>query len=96
MHFEGEDKLRKAIIAELMCYFEIDIGNILIDHELPFSSLDGELEQFGEFIAAGLVTVADRKVVFHSPLRMLVRSVASVFDPHSSNTAGDHRYSKVA
>lgn len=94
--FEGEDKLRKAIIAELMCYFEIDIGNILIDHELPFSYLDSELEQLGEFIAAGLVTVADRKVVFHSPLRMLVRSVASVFDPHSSNMVGDHRYSKVA
>ncbi|ESQ88075.1 hypothetical protein ABAC460_17945 [Asticcacaulis sp. AC460] len=94
--FSGEDQLRKAIIAELMCYFEIDIGNILIDHELPFGYLDGELAQLGEFSSAGVVTVRNRKVVFHSPLRMLVRSVASVFDPHAADTTDDHRYSKVA
>lgn len=94
--FEGEDALRKAIIAELMCYFEVDIGNILIDHELPFAYLDGELDQLGEFVAAGLVSVQNRKVTFHSPLKMLVRSVASVFDPYAAGSSGDHRYSKVA
>lgn len=94
--FEGEDALRKAIIAELMCYFEVDIGNILIDHELPFAYLDGELDQLGEFVAVGLVSVQNRKVTFHSPLKMLVRSVASVFDPYAAGSSGDHRYSKVA
>jgi oxygen-independent coproporphyrinogen-3 oxidase len=94
--FKGEDALRKAIIAELMCYFEIDLGNILIDHELPFAYLDAELDQLGEFVAAGLVSVQNRKVTFHSPLKMLVRSVASVFDLYATESSGDHRYSKVA
>ncbi|OYW83584.1 MAG: oxygen-independent coproporphyrinogen III oxidase [Asticcacaulis sp. 32-58-5] len=94
--FGGEDRLRKAIIAELMCYFEIDIENILIRHNLPCSYLDEELAHLDEYISAGVVTVQNRKLVFHSPLRMLIRSVASVFDRHNSYTTEDHRYSKVA
>jgi oxygen-independent coproporphyrinogen-3 oxidase len=58
--------------------------------------LDEDIAALEEFTAAGLVTVADRKVRFDAPLKMLVRSVATVFDRYARGPADGHRYSRVA
>ncbi|ESQ91054.1 hypothetical protein ABAC460_07425 [Asticcacaulis sp. AC460] len=94
--YHGDDRMRREIISSLMCTFTADVGDILIRHGYAYNSLDDELEALAPFIAAGLVQVAQRKVIFHSPLKMLVRSVACTFDRYAREGEGGHRYSRVA
>ncbi len=94
--YRDDDKLRKAIISALMCHFTADVGSILIDYGYNPDYFDVELSELAPFVAAGLVTLDHRQVTFHSPLKMLIRSVACVFDAYARESSEAPRYSKVA
>jgi oxygen-independent coproporphyrinogen-3 oxidase len=93
--FTYEDRMRRDVIRDLMCYFSADTGLIAERHGYPADYLDLELGRLAPFQEAGLVTIARRKVTFHSPLRMLVRPVAAAFDAYAARSP-EQRYSKVA
>ena len=93
--YRDDDKVRGAVISDLMCTFEVDVGDVLGRHGYPASHLDTDLARLSDFVSDGLVTLSDRHVRFDSPLKMLVRSVACVFDRYAQDE-GANRYSKVA
>ena len=94
--YRDDDKLRKAVISALMCTFSADVGNILIDYAYNPDYFDVELAELAPFIAAGIVSVERRKITFFSPYKMLIRSVACIFDTYAQQTNEANRYSKVA
>ncbi len=94
--YREDDAVRREVIAGLMCYFEADLAAIAARHGLAPDYFDADIASLGEFIAAGLVTVAQGKVVFDAPLTMLVRPVAAAFDRYARQPADGHRYSRVA
>lgn len=93
--YRDDDKVRKAVISALMCYFKADIGDILVRYGYEPDHLDVEIAALKPFIEAGLVSVDKRVVAFHSPLKMLVRPVAACFDAYMCED-GENRYSRVA
>lgn len=93
--FTYEDRMRRDVIRDLMCYFAADTGVIAQRHGYPADYLDLELDLLAPYEEAGLVTIDRRKVTFHSPLRMLVRPVAAAFDAYAARRP-EQRYSKVA
>ncbi len=93
--FQGDDRVRGAVISELMCRFAVDVAAVLKVHGYAEDYLDAAIADLAEFADRGIVTVAGRVVTFQAPLKMLVRSVACVFD-HYARTGGENRYSKVA
>lgn len=93
--YRDDDKVRKAVISALMCYFTADVADILVRFGYEPDHLDVEIAELKPFIAAGLVTLDRRVVTFHSPLKMLVRSVAACFDAYMQD-GGENRYSRVA
>ncbi len=93
--YRDDDRVRREVIASLMCRFTADTGAIAIRHGLPEAYFDADIARLSDFVAAGVVTVAGRTVTFDAPLKMLVRSVACVFDRYASGEGGN-RYSKVA
>lgn len=93
--YRDDDKMRNAVITELMCRFEVNIDSVLSRFGFPQDYLDREISKLSAFEAAGLVTIEGRRVRFDSPFKMLVRSVACVFDTYARNE-GEGRYSKVA
>ncbi|MDC7683387.1 oxygen-independent coproporphyrinogen III oxidase [Asticcacaulis sp. BYS171W] len=94
--YRADDKLRKAVISDLMCYFRADIPAILARHGYAADYLDGDIAGLADFAEAGIVSVTDRVVTFHSPLKMLVRNVACAFDAYARQSDTQNRYSKVA
>jgi len=94
--YQGDDKLRKAVISDLMCYFEADIPAILARYGYAEDYLDADIAGLQDFIDAGIVSVEARCVRFHSPLKMLVRNVACAFDAHARQSDAQNRYSRVA
>jgi oxygen-independent coproporphyrinogen-3 oxidase len=93
--YRGDDRVRGDVISSLMCRFTADVGAIAVRHGLPEDYFDAEIEALRDFVAAGVVTVSGRAVTFDTPLKMLVRSVACVFDLYASG-GGGNRYSRVA
>lgn len=93
--FQSDDCVRGAVISELMCRFKVDVGAVLKAHGYAENHLDTEIAHLFEFAATEIITVDGRVVTFHAPLKMLVRSVACVFDRYAS-VQGENRYSKVA
>src|SRR3569623_118829 len=65
--YRDDDAVRRRVISDLMCFFQADVGAILVRYGLPQDSYDAEIASLEEFIAAGLVTVEDRVVRFDSP-----------------------------
>ncbi|WP_303829190.1 oxygen-independent coproporphyrinogen III oxidase [Asticcacaulis taihuensis] len=94
--YREDDRVRKAVIAELMCYFEADIGDILVRHGMAFNALDAELERLKPLEALGVVECQCRVVRLKSPLKMLIRNVCAVFDRYMEQPDGQARYSRVA
>jgi len=92
--YRDDDRVRRQVIADLMCFFRADVGAILGRHGMAADSYDAEIASLDMFADAGLVTVRDRMVMFNSPLKMLVRPVAAAFDRYMAK--GESRYSRVA
>ncbi|MDV6331126.1 oxygen-independent coproporphyrinogen III oxidase [Asticcacaulis sp. 201] len=93
--YQSDDKVRGAVISDLMCRFECNVAEVLQRHGYTVDYLDQDIQRLADFVAAGIVTIDDRIVRFESPMKMLVRSVACVFDTYAAGEGGN-RYSKVA
>jgi oxygen-independent coproporphyrinogen-3 oxidase len=94
--YTEDDRARSAVIATLMCFFEVDLGQIVQSYQLPADHFDSDIIALAEFVDAGLVSIEGQKVRFHGPYKMLVRSVACVFDRYARVGAEGNRYSRVA
>ena len=85
--FKGEDKARKQIIDELMCFLSVDLSG----KEQHFARELAELQkpEYQEIVEVngGKIKVSDKH-------KMAARVVASVFDEYKLVTVG--RYSKVS
>lgn len=91
----ADDRLRAALISQLICHFTLDIQNFSATWQLAdfWQYFAGALQQLQPFVADGLVTIsADRLQV--TPLgRLWVRSICASFDAYLQQ--GQQRYSKV-
>ena len=92
--YNEDDLVRRAIINKLMCYFEADIGKILLENDYDEDYFDEEISQLDAFAENNIIVKYGREVEFISPLKMLIRSVAACFDPYTK--LPESRYSKVA
>ena len=87
--FEGDDRLRGAIIERLMCDHRVDLGAVCREFDIDPSKLLGEAK-LDPFIADGLVEM-DREMISVKPhARPLVRSIAAAFDAQLSLSLGQH------
>lgn len=87
--FQGEDLLRAAVIEQLLCYFEADIGAIAAAHDFRPTWLDEEISSLDDLVAAGWVTRDGLKVAIVRNAPEIARIVASRFDAYLG-TSGRH------
>ena len=78
-----DDRLRRHVIMQLMCHFQLDKATIEdrfdIDFDATFASA---LETLKPMEADGLVTLAPEAIHVRPPGRLLVRNVAMAFDAY--------------
>jgi len=89
-----EDRLRSAIIEQLMCYFSCDIPAICQQHQAQTEFFAPEMEALRAFEEAGLIARDEYRITLTSPYRQAIRSVAHVFDAHAPRA--NVTYSRVA
>jgi oxygen-independent coproporphyrinogen-3 oxidase len=86
----ADDRFRGEIIEQLMCGLGVDLGEVCARHGRTFSAVAEPVARLAPFVADGLVRL-DRKrleVVGHG--RLVVRSIAAVFDAYFNPEAGRH------
>jgi oxygen-independent coproporphyrinogen III oxidase len=91
-----DDVLRRDVITQLMCHFELSFKAVEAKYKLKFREYFAtELSEMGELEAGGLVRVEPERIVVLPAGRMLVRIVAMKFDAWLRRDQEKKRYSKV-
>jgi len=93
---DDDDILRRDVITQLMCCFELDFREIEAAHGIDFGGYFAhEISALQRLVDDGIVTV-DATGIRITPLgRFFVRIVAMVFDRHLRQARERTRYSRV-
>ena len=80
--FTEDDKLRKALLADLYCYGKIEKNKVSELFKIRFDEyFESELVKLERMQEEGLIELSDTEIKLTEPLgRLLVRAVAAVFD----------------
>jgi oxygen-independent coproporphyrinogen-3 oxidase len=96
-----DDALRRAVIQELMCHFELDFAQVEQTWSIDFRNyFASALEQLQPLAEAGLLTIDTAGITVEPKGRLLVRIIAMAFDfylqkDRQSEPVGRSRYSRV-
>ncbi len=85
--FKGQDIVRARLIEALMCDFEIDAREILRDHDISASELQGMFRSANTAFD-GLLRVTGDKLIIPPEARALTRMIARNFDAYDLSKAG--------
>ena len=92
----ADDLLRRAVIQQLMCHFELSLDALDAVHGIDSAQYFAtELAELREMAEAGLVRLEARRLVVLPPGRMLVRAISMVFDAWLRAGRQGGRYSRV-
>ena len=92
----ADDLLRRAVIQSLMCHFELSIEAIEIAHLIRFSDYFAEeWKRLEELEREGLVNLEPGWITVTPRGRLLVRTIAMIFDRYLTRGEQRERFSKV-
>ena len=92
----ADDLLRRTVIQSIMCHFELSIESIEIAHLIRFRDhFADEWERLEELAREGLVTLEPGWIVVTPRGRLLVRTVAMIFDHYLTQGDKRERFSKI-
>ncbi|MDR8840897.1 Oxygen-independent coproporphyrinogen III oxidase [Burkholderia multivorans] len=95
MRLTADDRLRRDVIAQLMCNLELPFSPIEAAHGIRFADrFARELDALRPFERDGLLTIAADRLTIHPPGRMVVRNIAMAFDAYLGRTPAQ-RYSRT-
>jgi len=91
-----DDVLRRTIIQQLSCQFELDFKVIEKEYNILFSDYFAfELEELKAMQADGLLSVSANDIKVSPSGRMLIRNICMVFDEHLRQQTTVQSFSKV-
>ena len=88
-----EDKLRRNVIEQIMCYLRVDLGEACDEHGRDQTALDWVLPLLEPLKACGAVTVSGRSIAVSPAQRAATRILASLFDAYLAKGAARHSIS---
>ncbi len=87
-----DDKLRGAVIEELMCYLSVDVPAICRAHGFDAHYLDDCMASLTPWVRDGLLTIDGGVVTVDAGARHLVRLTAAAFDAYLPKIAETPRH----
>ena len=91
-----DDKLRRAIISELICHFRLDVPSIERRYQIRFADyFSEELNTLTAMAHDGLIDLQESEITVRPPGRLLVRNICAVFDRYFDWGDKTERFSKA-
>ena len=93
---DSDDRIRAEVIQQLMCYGQVDYSYFQLHLYTDFPSyFNSELTRLAPLQRDGLVELYPNRIQITATGRMLLRTVAMVFDRHLASESSDRRYSQT-
>ena len=93
---DSDDRIRAAVIQQLMCYGQVDYSYFQQQMDIEFPNyFNSELTRLAPLQRDGLVDLYPNRIQITAIGRMLLRTVAMVFDRHLAPESSDQRYSQT-
>ena len=93
---DDDDLLRADVIQALMCYDELSFDQFGKDHGIDFASyFAAEIKRLQPLADDGLIKLSESGVTITESGRLLLRSIAMVFDRYIDQAENDNRFSKA-
>lgn len=93
---DADDQLRAAVIQSIMCYDELSFHDFSRQHAIDFEDYFApEIERLRPLADDELVELDESGVRVTQKGRLLLRSIAMVFDRHIKKAVDDGRFSKA-
>ena len=78
-----DDLLRKQIINQLICHFQLDIEKIEAQWEIDFKKyFKSEVKQLEAMVKDGLLKIDDKSIQVETRGRLLIRNICMTFDSY--------------
>lgn len=91
----ADDKLRRAVITQLICHFDLEFAKIEQQYQINFADYFAvELKQLNRMIDDGLISLDPHKLVVLPRGRLLIRNICMVFDFYLRQSQ-EKKFSKV-
>ena len=95
VELDADDKLRRAVITQLICHFELDFAVVEREHGIVFHDyFAAELAGMADFVADGLIELDGQGIRVLPRGRLLIRNICMQFDRYLRESRGG-RYSRV-
>jgi oxygen-independent coproporphyrinogen-3 oxidase len=96
VELSADDLLRREVIGALMCSSAVDFAAVAAVHGVEFREYFAtEIDALTPLAADGLVEVGADSITVTARGRLLVRTIAMVFDRHLREQREHARYSRV-
>ncbi len=93
---DADDQLRAGVIQALMCYDSLSFDEYGAEHGIDFRDyFAAEIAHLEPLAADGLIELDDAGVAITQKGRLLLRSIAMVFDRYIDQAENDNRFSKA-
>ena len=93
---DDDDLLRADVIQALMCYDELSFEKFGAEHNIDFAEyFAAEIERLQPLADDDLIELDQSGVVITQKGRLLLRSIAMVFDRYIDQAENDNRFSKA-
>jgi oxygen-independent coproporphyrinogen-3 oxidase len=86
----SEDLFNRAIIEQLMCYFEVDLEVLAKQFEVPIESLNSNIEKLHVLEKDGFIKLNGYTVTICEDGKPLTRVVSACFDTFWADKKGQH------
>jgi len=95
VRLDADDRLRRAVITELICHFTLNFAAIETQHDIRFNDYFAvELVELADMAADGLLALDATGIHVLPPGRLLIRNICMVFDRYLREQA-TRRFSRV-
>ncbi|WP_133405326.1 oxygen-independent coproporphyrinogen III oxidase [Parashewanella tropica] len=93
---DRDDEIRRAVIKQLICHFELDMAKMEQELGIEFESYFAEdLKLLQTFINDKLVNIDDRVITIGETGRLLIRNICMCFDKYFREKARQQQFSRV-
>jgi len=92
LRLSEDDRLRRRVIADLICHGYVDKGAVVADFDSYFAR---EMAGLAPMQADGLVRIEEHAIRVMAPGRLLIRNICMLFDQHLRGESRPERFSRA-
>ena len=91
-----DDIIRRHVITQLICHFELDKQRIADQHGIDFDTYFAQaLDELQLFVEDGLITLDQQRIVVTPSGRLLIRRICMAFDAYIPKDQTTQRFSRI-